>query len=288
MKRRSFLSLIIPAALFGGCAFRPFHFIQMADTQLGFIDGGKDGNNFAPETEMLEMVMSEINRMDPAPDFVTVCGDMTNSAGHPGQIAEYKRLMGLLRPAIACYQVSGNHDFKGMPTRNNLALYAEIYGPDRYMFERNGIRFIVLNSSIIHEAKDCREEAEEQWKWLSDTFAPFHGSSAKGIIVFMHHPFFDRDIDEEDGYHAIPRESRRKYLDLFYEHGVKAVFSGHRHTTIPESSYRGIRLINTNAICKSFDNHPGLRVVRVLTDGLHDEFYPYDQLPEKILLSHTP
>lgn len=285
MKRRAFLSLIIPAAVFGGCALRPFYFILMADTQLGFIDGGKDGNTFTVETEMLEKVMSEINRMEPAPAFVTVCGDMTNSAGHKGQIAEYKRLIGLFHPAIACYQVSGNHDFKGKPTRENRELYTKTYGPDRYWFERNGVRFIVLNSTIIHEAKDCPEEAEAQWVWLKDVLAADRGAGKKGKVVFMHHPFFERAIDEEDGYYAIPGESRRKYLDLFAEYGVYAVFSGHRHSTIPENSYRGIRLINTNAVCKSFDDNPGLRVVRVLPDGLHHEFYPYDRLPEKVILS---
>jgi serine/threonine-protein phosphatase CPPED1 len=286
MKRRAFLSLIVPAAavLAGGCAFRPFHFIQMTDTQLGFNDGGKDGNTFTTETEMLEKVMSEINRMEPAPAFVTVCGDMTNAAGHKAQIAEYKRLVGLLHKDISCYPVSGNHDFKGKPTAENRALYAETYGPDRYTFERNGIGFIVLNSTLIHEAKDCPREAEAQWVWLKDALTAGSGPVKKPRIVFMHHPFFDHTIDEEDGYHAVPGESRKKYLDLFADNGVYTVFSGHRHTTIPENSYRGIRLINTNAVCKSFDNNPGLRVVRVLPDGLHHDFYSYDKLPGKVFL----
>ncbi|GAI34440.1 unnamed protein product, partial [marine sediment metagenome] len=41
MKRRAFLSMTLPAAAFlSGCGFKPFYFIQMADTQLGMIAGG--------------------------------------------------------------------------------------------------------------------------------------------------------------------------------------------------------------------------------------------------------
>jgi hypothetical protein len=34
--------------------FRPFTFIQMADPQIGFLDGGERGDHFAAETKMLE------------------------------------------------------------------------------------------------------------------------------------------------------------------------------------------------------------------------------------------
>ena len=284
MKRRTFLSLIIPAAVLGGCAYRPFHFILMADTQLGNINGGKDGNSFVRETEMLEKVMDEINRMEPAPAFVTVCGDMTQIPFHEKQIAEFKRLTGLLHPSIACYPVSGNHDFAGKPTRENRERYFKIYGPDRYFFDRNGIRFIVLNSTLMLMAEQCPEEAEAQWNWLKKTLEAANGHSSMGIVVFMHHPFTDKESDEKNAAPAGAQGSGSKYLDLFADNGVTAVFSGHLHRTIPERTYRGIRLINSDAVCKSNDGNPGLRVVRVLRDGLHAEYYPYDRLPEKVLV----
>jgi serine/threonine-protein phosphatase CPPED1 len=283
MKRRTFLSLIIPAVVFGGCAHHPLHFILMADTQLGKIDDVKDGNSFSRETAMLETVMNEINRMEPAPSFVTVCGDMTQIPFHEKQIGEFKRLIGLLNPSIPFHPVSGNHDFAGKPTRENLGRYSRINGPDRYSFESNGVQFIVLNSTLMLMAEQCPDEAEAQWSWLKKTLETSQSSGTAGIVVFMHHPFSESESDEKNTAAAV-KGMGRKYLDLFADNGVKAVFSGHLHRTIPERAYRGVRLINSDAVCKSNDGNPGLRVVRVLRDGLHAEYYPFDKLPEKIVV----
>jgi len=284
MKRRHFLGMILPAVMAAGCGYRPFHFIQLADTQLGMINGGADGNEFSKETEMLEKVLSQINRIQPKPAFAVVCGDLTNLPAHMKQIAEYKRLMGLLNSAIPYYNVSGNHDFTGNPNTVNLDFYRKTFGPDWYSFEVSGWNFVVLNSTLMKFPEGCQNEADKQFNWLKTTLADAR-SHMLGTIVFMHHPFFDNTIDEEDGYHAITRTSRRLYLDLFAENNVKAVFSGHRHTTIPERSYSTVRLINTNAVCNSFDSHPGLRVVKVLKNSIHHEFYPYDKLPVTVSMT---
>ncbi len=281
MNRRTFLSLVPLGAALAGCGGpESFHFIQMADTQLGMIDQGDDGNNFTAETRMIERVMRQINAMKPSPAFVVNCGDLTNLPAHESQIDEYKRLMGLLSPGIPYYNVSGNHDFTGNPSPENLAFYRGTFGPDRYSFELYGRRFIVLNSTLMKFAAECRDEADAQMAWLRESLA---GAPSTGSpVVFMHHPFFDNDIDEPDGYHSITKADRRLYLDLFADHGVAAVFSGHRHTTIPENDYRGVALINTNALCNSFDDHAGLRVVTVTPETVRHAFYPWDGLPETV------
>ncbi|MFC1692407.1 metallophosphoesterase [Candidatus Latescibacterota bacterium] len=284
MKRRSFLSLIFPAStLIAGCAKqRPFYFIQMADTQIGMIDGGKEGNNFARETEILETVMTQINRLEPPPAFVAVCGDLTQTPAHEKQIAEYKRLMGLLDPVIPYYNVPGNHDFSGNPNPDNLAFYRDTYGPDWYSFKLNGWNFIALNSTLMKFSENCRDEADAQIDWLKTELNASMHKDITGTIVFMHHLFFDHFIDEDDGYFSLPKAGRRFYLDLFAERNVRAVFSGHRHTTIPGNSYRGVRLINTNAVCNSFDGHPGLREVLPFQNRIYHAFYPYNDLPVNV------
>jgi len=109
-----------------------------------------------------------------------------------------------------------------------------------------------------------------------------NAAGMRGTIVFMHHPFFDNDVDEDDGYHSITKADRREWLDLFAAANVKAVFSGHRHTTIPEHDWKGIALVNTNAVCNSFDNSPGLRVVQVSREGIAQRFFGIDALPQHI------
>ncbi len=288
MKRRTFLSMIVPATtLLTGCSGRPFYFIQMADTQIGMIAGGKDGNNFGKETEILELVISQINRMIPSPDFVVVCGDMTNSPFHAKQINEYKRLMGLLNDSIPLYNVSGNHDFDGLPEQQNIDFYREIYGADWYAFECRGVNFIVLNSMLMNFPESCQGEADVQFKWLETKLRKTTHANKQGTVIFMHHLFFDNTIDEDDGYFSIKKAYRRKYLDLFAANNVRAVFSGHRHTTIPERNYKGVCLINTNAICNSFDNKPGLRIVRVVNNQLMDTYHRFDALPVNVVFSEV-
>jgi hypothetical protein len=213
-----------------------------------------------------------------------VCGDLTQTPFHDKHIAEFKRLIGLLHPSIPFHPVSGNHEFAGKPTGENITRYLKIYGPDRYFFDSNGARFIILNSTLMLMAEQCPEEAEAQWNWLKKTLESSGRSGTPELAVFMHHPFSESESDEKNASPSGAGRLGRKYLDLFADSGVKAVFSGHLHRTIPERTYRGIRLINSNAVCKSNDGNPGLRVVRVLRDGLHAEYYPYDKLPGKIVM----
>ena len=147
MHRRTFLSLF-PLA-FAGCGYKPFYFIQMADTQLGMIAGGSDGMSFGAETSIVERVTDAIAAMTPRPSFVVVCGDLTNIPAHAAQIAEYKRLMGRLPDSIPYHNVSGNHDFAGNPSPESLAFYRGIYGPDQYSFDHGGWHFSVLDSTLM-------------------------------------------------------------------------------------------------------------------------------------------
>ncbi|MHB9031220.1 MAG: metallophosphoesterase [Candidatus Latescibacterota bacterium] len=283
MNRRAFLSSALFAATAAGCGirpsggFRPFTFIQMADPQLGFSAGG-DGNNFTAETARIEAAVAGINRIRPYPSFMAVCGDLTHLPGHPAQIAEYKRLMGLVNPKIPVRALPGNHDFHVNLTAESIDFYRKTYGPERYAFDLNGWRFIMLNSVLLQLPEKRPEELEAQTEWLRKTLEEATRSRMRGIIAFMHHPFADSDIQADSGRPSIGRT----YLDLLSGHGAAAVFSGHTHRTVPEKWYRGVRLINTNGLCRAFDNQPGMRLVTVREDGISHAFYSPDGLPENI------
>ena len=141
---------------------------------------------------------------------------------------------------------------------------------------------MVLNSTLMKTPESCKEDEWDLVMWIESELEPEADAYKKRTIVFMHHPFFDNDIDEEDGYHSITRARRRTYLDLFAVGGVRAVFSGHRHTTIPERAYGEVRLINTNAICNSFDDSPGLRIVKLSEGVVEEEFFGRDGIPDKV------
>jgi 3',5'-cyclic AMP phosphodiesterase CpdA len=283
MNRRAFLSTAFFTAAAAGCGFRPsgrfrpFTFIQMADPQLGFSAGG-DGNNFAAETARIEVAIAGINRIRPLPAFMAVCGDLTHLPLHPAQTAEYKRLMGLINPKIPVRALPGNHDFQISLSAESIDAYRKIHGPDRYAFDLKGWRFIMLNSVLLQLPEKRPDELEAQTEWLRKTLEEANRSRMRGTIAFMHHPFSDPDIQGISGRSSIGRI----YLDLFAEQGTTAVFSGHTHRTVPEKWYRGGRLINTNGLCRAFDNQPGMRLVTVREDGISHAFYSPDGLPEII------
>ena len=57
----------------------PFHFVQMADTQLGMFKENNERDNWDRELDMMRLAISKINAMTPAPKFVVCCGDLTDA-----------------------------------------------------------------------------------------------------------------------------------------------------------------------------------------------------------------
>ncbi len=272
MNRRMFLAAAIPFAV-AGCGFRPFGFrpftfVQIGDPQFGFT-AGNDGNSFAVEADVLERVVRSINRMRPAPEFVAICGDLTHLPGHAAQIAAYRRIIGTVDQSIPVHTAPGNHDFQTSLSMESIEAYRKLFGPDRSAFEVRGWRFIALNSVLLQPPDKLPDELAAQTEWLKKTLADAKRAHARGIVAFMHHPFTDEDISG-----PAPEPHRRMYLDLFAENKVTAVFSAHTHRTVPEKTYRGVRLINTNGLVRSFDDSPGLRIVHVGADRIEHVFVP--------------
>lgn len=215
---------LLPALLFLTlpCLAQPF-FIQGADPQFGM--HAKD-TNFIQETANFDFFIASVNRLRPI--FVIVCGDLTNKAGDPAQIAEYHRIAKKLDPAIKLYNVAGNHDVGNDPTPESLALYRKNYGPDWYSFEAGPIYGIVLDSSVMAHPDHVAEDSAKQEKWLAAELRKARASTRE-IVIFQHIPYFVEKADEPDQYFNYPTDLRRKYLGMLHEAGVKYVFAGHHH-----------------------------------------------------------
>jgi len=264
-------------------------FIVMADTQFGMyatplplalLGFTFDQDSFERETENMELAIAHANRL--RPDFVVVCGDLVNTPGHAKQIAEFQRIAATLDPAIHLYLVAGNHDVENTPTPESVAAYRETFGPDWYSFREGDIYGIVLDSSLIYAPDLVPDEAEAQLAWLRDELDRAWESGAGKILVFVHHPFFLEEPDEDDQYFNIPRERRERYLALFREEKVRAVFAGHYHRNA--HSWDGeLEMITTGPVGKPLGRDPsGLRVVRVGPEGLDHIYFALDAIPEHL------
>jgi serine/threonine-protein phosphatase CPPED1 len=252
-----------------------FFFIQMSDPQFGLID---PSTGFKQETALYEKAVQKINNLKPA--FVVITGDFTQNHGDSKQIAEFKRITGIIDASIPVYLTPGNHDLGDSLNQKAINSYIADYGDTKFSFDYNGSHFIGFNSSIIKANTPGLEEA--QFAWLEKELSSVTGS--KNIILLCHHPFFTVSSDEADNNITIVTAIRNKYLDLFRKYRVNAIFAGHTH----KNGYAkdgNMEMIITSAVGRPYGKDPsGFRIVKVYADRLESTFYGLDEVPAKVEL----
>jgi 3',5'-cyclic AMP phosphodiesterase CpdA len=250
----------------------------MSDPQFGMFTANGE---FSRETANFTRAIDAANRLRPA--FVVVTGDLTNRQGDSAQIAEYRRIASTLDRSIPLYNVPGNHDVALPMSSQSVRSYRAIYGSDYYTFDRNGIRGVVINSSLFKEASLAPEEAAAQERWLEKTIADARAAKQR-VIVFQHHPWFLTGIDEPDQYYNLPVEKRRQVMKLFGDAGVRYVFAGHYHRNALAHD-GALEMVTTGPVGKPLGTDPsGIRVVIVTRDSVIHRYYPLDSLPDGIRL----
>lgn len=283
MKRIIVAAALLLTTAFGPAPARtpPFFFIQMSDPQFGMYTSD---TNFVQETANFEFAIATANRLHPA--FVVITGDLTNKAGDVAQIAEFHRIAKKLDPSIKLYLVSGNHDIKNKPTSATVAAYIKAYGPDHYVFHHGDFTGIVINSTIIDSSINVPKESAAQETWLRTELAKAKQAGARHVVVFQHHSWFLKSADEADDWFNIPTVIRTRYLALFHEFGVEALFSGHYHGNSLASDAK-LQQITTGPVGKPFFGErleSGMRIVTVTDTGITHQFHPLSNLPNTIVL----
>jgi len=260
----------------------PFFFIQLTDPQFGMFTTNRD---LAQETANFEFAVATINRLHPA--FVVVTGDLVNKVGDAAQIREYKRILAEVNPAIPVYNVAGNHDVGNIPTPETVAAYTNRFGPDHYSFRHDGFVGIVLDSNLIEAPQNVQDLAAVQEHWLESELQATRETGARQLVIFQHHPWFLKTVDEPDQYFNLPRERRVKYLALFHQFGVNDVFCGHYHRNLVARD-GSLEIVTTGALGKPLGgSQSGIQVVIVRNDGIEHRFYDLGEIPDHIDLSRN-
>lgn len=254
-------------------ASSPFFFIQLTDPQFGMFESDK---GFTKETELYEKAVGEINKLHP--DFVVITGDLVNNKDDKTQIAEFKRITAKINPSIPVWYSPGNHDVGQSPSQQDINTFISYYGHDRFSFRHKNCLFIGLNSCLIKSKSPGLEP--EQYEWLKKELS--NAGKESHIIVFSHYPFFINAFDEPETYSNIAVEIRNRYLALFKEFKVDAIFAGHLHTNA-SANYDKMEMVTTSAVGKPLGNDPsGLRIVKVHSDRVESTYYPIDGMPKSI------
>lgn len=279
--QQKILSSLILILIFAGFALAqknnqtaPWFFIQLTDPQFGMFENNA---GFEKETILYEKAVSEINRLNP--DFVVITGDFVHDQNSVAQINEFKRITAKIKPSIAVYYSPGNHDIGQVPNEESLKKYTKNYGSDRFSFKHKGLSFIGFNTGLIKAKLEKPER--EQFNWISTQLRK--SRNAQHILLFTHYPFFNKTADEPTAYSNIDREYREKYLRLFSDNHVTAVFSGHYHNN-SLSNYENVQLVTTSALGKPLGTvASGFRIVKVYSDKVEHEYYGLEELPDSVV-----
>ncbi|MCL4193174.1 MAG: metallophosphoesterase [Thermoguttaceae bacterium] len=278
--RAAVLAGVLVLSLASARAAEPLFFIQLADPQFGMFANNAD---FRQETANFEFAIASANRLKPA--FVIVTGDLINTTGDTAQADEYLRIAGKLDPSIPLYQLPGNHDIGNEPTAESIAAYVARFGPDHYSFRCGPVLGLVLNSGLFKSSKRAADQAAQQEAWLREELEKSRREDVPHVIVFQHHSWFVENVDEPDRYDNLPRQDRRRFLDLFREAGVTHIFAGHYHANAT-ADYDSLEMVTTGAIGKPLRNDvSGMRIVIVRDTGIEHRFYHMGEIPNRIDLS---
>ena len=281
---------------------KDFFFIHMTDPQFGMfasLSGMSESKilelrqtmgikvrrspkitGFADETELYEKAIAAANQLNPA--FVMVSGDMVQDKDDLSQLAELRRVTGQLQSHIPIYWAAGNWDVGSSPTPETLAQYRERFGNDNYSFEYGGTSFIVLNSSVGFDDSNVPQEWERQVAFLTSSLRDAQTKGSNHIIVFVHHPLYAENPEEESSWAVLPRDKRRVLLDLFEAHGVSAVFAGHCHWC-HNLDHKGIQMVTSGPVGYPLGDDPSrLRIVKVFQDRIEHQYYGFNDLPESV------
>ena len=255
----------------------PSFFIQLSDPQLGMF--AKNENMLQDEANF-RFVTASINRLKPA--FVVVTGDLVNKPGDGTQIQRYLEIVRSIDPGIPVYNVAGNHDVESEPTPASLAVYRKSIGKDYYAFDAGVVRGIVLNSSLIQHPNNSPDEAAKQESWLVDQLKRARAEKVENVMVFQHISYFLDDPNEPDQYFNIPTATRKKYLDLFHEYGVKHVFAGHYHRNA--LGHDGdLEMVTTGPVGLPLGkDQSGIRVVRLNGGTVEHHYFELGSIPNAI------
>lgn len=161
-----------------------------------------------PDDAEWRRVLKEVNAR--APDLVLTVGDLADDAFNPRDWT--RALEGLEVLAAPVAFTPGNHDIVDAAS---AAIFTERTGQAPWRaFDAGGNHFVIVDNSMT-ESWD--QLAEAQRTWLAADLA---ATSGRPIFVFMHKPFWALGIGggKPDAMH-----------ELFVEHRVTAVFTGHWH-----------------------------------------------------------
>ncbi len=206
--RRDFLKVAVSTTALGSIGLfkmeaaaheegNPFTFAYVSDSHLY---ERKVNERFI---RSLEKGISDMNSLDPQPDFILYGGDLAQ-LGLPGELELGNQILSQLKAPVK--MMVGEHDWYFDMGKK----WRELFGKDIYSFDHKGVHFVVLNSVIVEDywTKPKMTPMErmlfmaqldnpngrsftvgkEQREWLKEDLSKIDSSTP--VIVFSHSPLY--------------------------------------------------------------------------------------------------
>lgn len=264
---RHLLTIILTAVILLSCVDKPYVIVQIADAQLGFTAADKSQregteyiNDLTYEADCLTKAVAMVN--DIRPDVLVFTGDQVNRCDDTEQWDVFAKLIAAVDSSVKVLHIPGNHDVIISEGNVDSTPFTDRYVEDRFLHVERGVRIVGINSNLI-KYNDPREA--EQMEWMKNSLVK--DADDEVSIIFSHHPFFLKDIAEDDGYFQLPRVKRKSYFNICTDLKVNALYAGHLHNN-SIGSYEGIPVITTTSV--AFQIGPAQPSIRVITvqDGI--------------------
>jgi predicted phosphodiesterase len=158
-----------------------WHFAVLSDTHVN-ADGGTTSYAYQQTARALDEIVAA------KPDFVLLSGDGVDN-DRPQDFALFQQLLSQhLPPDIPFYWAVGNHE-SGATANGTLNQFVASTGrPARQVFDHNGTRFILLNSTL----GSLRLSDWSQVPWLKEQLdAAKSDPAVSSVVVAVHHPVLD-------------------------------------------------------------------------------------------------
>jgi len=198
---------------------RPFTFVQISDTHIGF-DKAANPNVHATAVQAIE----RIKAMPAKPDLILHTGDITHLS-KDDQFDDAKQILSGLDVPI--FYVPGEHDFldEGQG-KTFLSHYGRgSKGLGWYSFDHDGVHFVALNNVAALKPGGMAHLGDDQIAWLKRDLAGLPSSSP--IVVFAHIPLWT--VYEAWGWGT---DDADQALDLLRRFGSVTVLNGHIHQVL--------------------------------------------------------
>ena len=208
-------AMLVDQAL-GATAVKPFTFMQVSDSHIGFM---KPANPDARVT--LREEIAKINALPQKPDFIIHTGDISQLS----KPEEFDDADQIIREAgLPVFYVPGEHD---MLDDENGKLYLSRYGKNTkgtgwFSFDHAGVHFVGLVNVANLKGGGMGSFGPDQLVWLKQDLAGRPASTP--IVIFAHIPLWT--ISQEWGWGTDDAGEALTYLARF---GSVTVLNGHIH-----------------------------------------------------------